>query len=74
MNTPICDFVQAYNSRQPVRLHMPGHKGQAYLGPEPLDITEIEGADELYHARGIIRESEENAASLFGAAKTLYST
>ena len=52
---------------------MPGHKGQAAFGPEAFDITEIEGADELYPARGIIRESEANAAVLFGAGRTLYS-
>ena len=73
MNTPICDFVRAYREREAMRLHMPGHKGRPLLGPEELDITEIPGADVLYHARGIIRESEENAASLFGSARTLYS-
>ena len=52
---------------------MPGHKGTMLTGPEPEDITEIAGADELYHARGIIRESEENAAGLFGTARTVYS-
>jgi arginine/lysine/ornithine decarboxylase len=54
-------------------MHMPGHKGQPILGPEAIDLTEIEGADELYHTRGIIRESEENAAKLFDTAGTLYS-
>ena len=73
MNTPICDFVRAYREREALRLHMPGHKGRPLLGPEELDITEIPGADVLYHARGLIRESEENAASLFGSARTLYS-
>ena len=73
MNTPICDFVRAYRESEALRLHMPGHKGCPLLGPEPLDITEIPGADVLYHARGVIRESEENAASLFGSARTLYS-
>lgn len=72
MNTPICDFVRSYAERRGVRMHMPGHKGTARLGPEPLDITEIAGADELYHARGVIRESEENAAALFGSARTVY--
>lgn len=52
---------------------MPGHKGKAFLGFEGLDITEVEGADVLYSAEGIIRESMENAASLFHTAKTLYS-
>ena len=73
MNTPICDFVRAYAEGDPVRMHMPGHKGRPLTGPEPLDLTEIEGADVLYRSRGIIRESEENAAALFGAARTVYS-
>ena len=74
MKTPICDFVQRYKDSSPVRFHMPGHKGKTHLGPEPWDITEIAGADELYHPTGIIRESEENASSLFGSARTVYST
>ena len=73
MTTPLCDFVRAYAAHQGARLHMPGHKGRGPLGVETLDITEIGGADELYHARGVIRESEENASSLFGTARTLYS-
>ena len=73
MDTPICDFVQAYQKKAALRLHMPGHKGRSFLGMESLDITEIQGADELYHARGIIKKSEENASALFGSGKTLYS-
>lgn len=74
MDTPICDFVANYNRCEPIRLHMPGHKGTPHLGMEALDITEITGADVLYHGGGVIRASEENAARLFGTAKTLYST
>ena len=74
MGTPICDFVGAYCEKKSVRLHMPGHKGKRFLGFEDLDITEIDGADVLYSAHGIIDESQKNAAELFGAARTLYST
>ena len=74
MNTPIADFVRRYAASGTARLHMPGHKGRAFLGCEALDITEIAGADSLYEADGIIRESEENASALFGTARTLYST
>ena len=74
MDTPICDFVCAYAQTGVQRLHMPGHKGTGPLGVEALDITEVEGADELYRSSGIIRQSQENAARLFGAARTLYST
>lgn len=52
---------------------MPGHKGRGGLGIEQFDITEIVGADSLYEASGIIAESEENAARLFGCP-TFYST
>ena len=40
MNTPIADFIRNYAARNPVRLHMPGHKGRELLGCEALDITE----------------------------------
>lgn len=74
MTTPITDFVKNYIRSDAERLHMPGHKGKELLGFERYDITEIDGADVLYHADGIIKESMENAASLFGTAKTVYST
>ena len=73
MNTPICDFVTEYRDSKALRLHMPGHKGEHFLGVEDLDITEIDGADVLYRAGGIVRQSEENAAALFGTKRTFYS-
>lgn len=73
MNTPICDFVRSYTQKNSLRLHMPGHKGIDLLGFEAFDITEISGADSLYEADGIIKESESNASSLFGS-KAFYST
>lgn len=73
-STPIYDFVSRYAASGTSRLHMPGHKGAAYLGCEGRDITEIKGADELYEAEGIIAESEASAAALFGSARTFYGT
>ena len=61
MKTPIYDFVNRYAESHTARFHMPGHKGHSFLGCEALDITEIDGADVLYSAEGIIAESEENA-------------
>ena len=72
MDTPICDFVEKYKKADMVRMHMPGHKGVSFLGVEKGDITEIDGADSLYEASGIIKKSEQNASSLFGA-HTFYS-
>lgn len=81
--TPICDFVKKYGESASVRLHMPGHKGVSFVGPESLDITEIDGADVLYDtnavpgcdvSNGIIRCSEQIASDLFGSRATLFST
>ena len=79
MKTPICDFVNTYARSDSIRLHMPGHKGISekesslpFLA-EAFDITEIPGADSLYEADGIIRESEKNASLIFGS-HTFYST
>ena len=73
MNTPIVSFIKSYQEKSPVRMHMPGHKGAGILGFEGMDLTEIYGADELFAAEGIIKESEQNASNLFGCP-TYYST
>lgn len=72
MKTPIADFVNEYINSETERLHMPGHKGVGNI--EKFDITEIKGADYLHASSGIIKESEDNAARLFGSEITLYST
>lgn len=73
MKTPIVNFLKSYQEKSPVRMHMPGHKGAGILGFEGMDLTEIYGADELFEAEGIIKESEQNASNLFGCP-TYYST
>ncbi|MBR2222920.1 MAG: amino acid decarboxylase, partial [Christensenellaceae bacterium] len=70
MQTPIADFLEKYEDSGMIRFHMPGHKGKA----DPYDITEVNGADSLYEADGIIAESEHNASLLFGSQRTCYST
>lgn len=56
--------------------HMPGHKRNPLAGlPEgfaELDITEIEGFDNLHHAQGILRDAMEDAAALYGADRTYF--
>ena len=71
MKTPISDFIREYADSDKIRLHMPGHKGKGDI--EKYDITEIAGADSLYSADGIIRDSERIASEIFGA-DTFYST
>ncbi len=64
------NFIEEYKNSDPVRLHMPGHKGA--FGYED-DITEIAGADSLYEACGVLSEAEEDAARLFGSRRTFLS-
>ena len=54
--------------------HMPGHKRRVLPFPNPytIDITEIDGFDNLHHAGGLIREAEERAAKLYGADRSYY--
>lgn len=72
MTTPIIDFIEKYKNSTALRLHTPGHKGKSILGFEQYDITELDGADELFSPSGIIAESEKNASGIFGVP-TYYS-
>ena len=72
MNTPILDFVNDYKQSNPVRFHMPAHKGE--VKGTQMDVTEIDGADSLFDAKGIIDQSEKNLSSLYGTNFSVYST
>ncbi|MBQ2940714.1 MAG: aminotransferase class V-fold PLP-dependent enzyme [Clostridia bacterium] len=74
MRTPVSDFIERYAKSGISRFHMPGHKGKSLLGIEKYDITEIDGADVLSTAEGIIGESEKNLTSLYGSGKSFYIT
>ena len=54
-------------------MHMPGHKRNAWFLPPgfacDVDITEIHGFDDLYNSHGVLLETAELAASLYGSAK-----
>ena len=53
--------------------HMPGHKRQlSGFFPYELDITEIEGFDNLHHAKGLLFEAQQYAAQMYQARKAYY--
>lgn len=64
----------SYGESDVYPFHMPGHKRRALPFPNPytIDITEIDGFDNLHHAGGLIREAEERAAKLYGADRSYY--
>lgn len=78
MDTPIFNGLKKYAEENNIRFHMPGHKGKdmmKYIADmiPYIDVTEIEGTDNLHAPSSIIKESMELAAQAFGARKTFYS-
>ncbi len=72
------DQLFEYGQSDIYPFHMPGHKRR--LSPEHLtdvygmDITEIEGFDNLHDPHGVILEAEKYAAQLFHSEETAYLT
>ncbi len=68
------DKLNSYREADIYPFHMPGHKRKTLPFPNPfsIDITEIDGFDNLHHATGILKQAQERAASLYGARHTFY--
>lgn len=68
--------LSAYGNSDYYPYHMPGHKRSSRAGEMAryydIDITEIDGFDDLHHAEGILREAQERANRLYGAEETYY--
>lgn len=66
--------LEEYNKSDMYPFHMPGHKRNLKAFPDPvsIDITEIEGFDNLHHPEGIILEEENKAAKIYGTVKTFF--
>ena len=60
--------------------HMPGHKRReipdgipgGFPDPYGIDITEIDGFDNLHHAEGILKDAMDEAAAIYGADRSWY--
>lgn len=68
------DKLIEYNKSDYYGFHMPGHKrNEKMFGtrlPYGIDITEIDGFDDLHHAETLIKDQEERAARLYKAEET----
>ena len=69
--------LENYSREDYYPFHMPGHKrnpGTVDTNlPFDRDITEIEGFDNLHHPEGILKESQEAAAEVYGTRECYYS-
>ena len=73
------DKLAVYEQSDFYPYHMPGHKRNNSMSiPYPLaetfkiDITEIDGFDNLHHPEGILKQAQERAAKLYGAEETFF--
>lgn len=65
--------LMAYGDSDVYPFHMPGHKRNKKFDEfYKMDITEIEGFDNLHHPESIILEAEQRAAHLFGSEETFF--
>lgn len=67
--------LREYGNSDMYPFHMPGHKRkniEGFSDPFKVDITEIEGFDNLHHPQGLLKESMEWAALAYGADRTRY--
>lgn len=66
--------LKTYSDSDYYPFHMPGHKRCPLDFPNPysIDITEIEGFDNLHHAEGILKEAQNRARELYGAKETYF--
>ena len=73
----LIERLKKYRRLDMYPFHMPGHKraeGIKLSFPDPfsVDITEIDGFDNLHHPEGILKDSMEWASSLYGSDRTWY--
>jgi len=77
-NAPIYNYLREYAKQDINVFHMPGHKLAKGMPQDlvqdvlQLDVTEVEGTDNLHYPEGIIKRAEELAAKAFGADKTFF--
>lgn len=66
--------LAAYGNSDYYPFHMPGHKRMpfAFENPYKIDITEIEGFDNLHDARDILKKSQDRLKNLFQSRKSYF--
>ena len=67
--------LKEYGESDVYPFHMPGHKRQVLdtSSSYEIDITEIDGFDNLHEARGILMQAQRRAADLYGSQECFLS-
>lgn len=79
---PLVKALRRYAGKNPVRFHMPGHKGGRGVFADfsklfrrnllKWDVTELPGLDNLHEPEGVIKRAEERLARLYGSDKSYF--
>lgn len=75
MDTPLYNALKKYAQDDIYPFHMPGHKQGRGLSMEDvlkIDVTEIEGMDNLHQAQGVILEAQKLTAKVFAAQESFF--
>ncbi|MGM0877650.1 MAG: aminotransferase class I/II-fold pyridoxal phosphate-dependent enzyme [Bacillota bacterium] len=81
METPLFTALMQHTKRNPLSLHVPGHKNgavfikqakQFYKGILPFDVTELSGLDDLHHPKEAIANAQNLTASLYGVHNSYF--
>lgn len=70
----LLNMLREYSQDGYTPFHMPGHKRAEFdfLRDNDIDITEIDGFDNLHNARGILKECMDFASKVYGTLHTRY--
>lgn len=71
----LIDKLEEYRDSHVYPMHMPGHKrNKAFYFPSPygIDVTEIDGFDNLHDAKGILLECMEKTSKLYKSDRTFF--
>ncbi len=79
--TPLYDEIVLHKKRKPISFHVPGHKNGQIFPKEAeasykellkLDVTELTGLDDLHDPEGVIKNSEQLLAELYGVQSSSF--
>lgn len=70
----LLEKLQAYEKSDIYPFHMPGHKRRMTLPADAygLDLTEVDGFDNLHHAQGILAWEQKRLADFVGARESFF--
>lgn len=78
--TPLYNQLIKHHLKNPISLHVPGHKNGKILGNQylyfqnllKLDVTELTALDDLHCPEGVIKDAQELLSSFYGSKKSYF--